>query len=513
MPKEPIHPPIKASETTTLPFRPGPPPAPGAATATTAPMPRIDTLIGKVLNGRYKVTELIAKGGMGRVYKAEQAPLGRIVALKVLDGSDDVGQDAEFRGRFSLEAGATAKLTHPNTIRIFDYGQTSDDIFYIAMEYLDGRTLHQTLKEEGPMSPERVIHVIRQVCASLREAHALGLIHRDLKPSNVVLLRAGEEAEFAKVLDFGLVKEVSGNSELTRLDAVVGSPSYMSPEQIRSSKVDSRSDIYSLGVLMYTCLAGKPPFTGVSSVNLLMAHLHNTVPPITERAPLDRAPILAWIVMTCLEKEPDARFGTVEELSRALRIAASELRGDRPSKPTLTNGKLVLQDEPTPSSSMRLAPPPGVRGEDSRSASSRSSSSRAGQTLVAHPSTSRSRAPESGFPWWAAVLIGIVGLGGIVILALAMGGAYMSNQIVTPEVTPAPEVMAAPVAPAPPPAASTDPLPGSQPAAGPVEVAPKPTRPATKPTASTKPATAEPEPKPASEPTEARPQSDLKSWD
>lgn len=494
------------------------PPEPGA-NAATAPMPRVDPLIGKVLNGRYKVTELIAKGGMGRVYKALQSPLERVVALKVLDGSDDEGQDKEFRGRFILEAAATAKLTHPNTIRIFDYGQTSDEIFYIAMEYLDGRTLHQALREDGPITPERVINIMRQVCASLREAHALGLIHRDLKPSNVVLLRTGEEAEFAKVLDFGLVKEVSGKSELTRVDAVVGSPSYMSPEQIRSSNVDNRSDIYSLGVLMYTCLVGKPPFTGTSSVNLLMAHLHNAPPPITERAPLERAPTLAWIVMTCLEKEPDARFATVEELSRALRIAAAELRGEKLTRPTLLNGRLVVTDEPTPSSSNSrplpsLAAGPGSRSTDSISGVMAPSRSRS--------STSRLAPPARRSTLWIPILSGVAVLGLVVLMALAAGGMWFGGKMVTPEIA-TPVTVAPPAAhPAGPPAAPAAPLPGAQPASTtaprPVEVAspqtaaqPRPVKPSSTPATGTKP-TAPPDPA-ATTPAEPAPNShsDLKN--
>ncbi|MSP55101.1 MAG: serine/threonine protein kinase [Myxococcales bacterium] len=423
-------------EATTVLVKPPPPPpiditrptGPGSSTAT-APMPRVDPMLGKVLNGRYKVTELIAKGGMGSVYKALQSPLDRVVALKVLDGSSEEDQDKEFRGRFILEAAATAKLTHPNTIRIFDYGQTSDQIFYIAMEYLDGRTLHQALREDGVFTPERLIHILCQVCSSLREAHALGLIHRDLKPANVVLLRTGEEAEFAKVLDFGLVKEVSGKGDLTRTDAVVGSPSYMSPEQIRSTNVDNRSDIYALGVLMYTCLVGKPPFTGTSPVNLLMAHLHHAPPPITERARMERAPMLAWIVMTCLKKEPDDRFASVDELSRALRVAAAELRGETPGHPSLLNGRLVIEGEPTPSgASPRLQP--GLSGAPAgRPAGviARSTAPSRGQRAPTRPA-----APGPRIPPWVPVVGVVVLLGAMVLLGLAVGGMWFGGAFGAP---------------------------------------------------------------------------------
>lgn len=491
--------------------RPG---AGGTGLVNTAPMPRVDTLIGKVLNGRYRVTELVAKGGMGRVYKAEQSPLGRVVALKVLDGGGDAGQDSEFRGRFMLEAAATAKLTHPNTIRIFDYGQTQDDICYIAMEYLDGRTLHQALKDDGPLAPERVVNIIRQVCASLREAHGLGLIHRDLKPSNVVLLRTGEEAEFAKVLDFGLVKEISGKSELTRVDAVVGSPSYMSPEQIRSTHVDNRSDIYSLGVLMYTCLVGKPPFTGISSVNLLMAHLHSAVPPIGERARLEGAPTLEWAVMTCLEKEPDARFANVDELARALRIAAAELRGEKPARPTLVNGRVSAPEEPTPSSSMRIAQPSGAKAAPGVRGAPPPSSPRREETSSSRSTTARPKASRA-FPLWAVLGIAVAGLVLLSFIAIAAGGVYFGGVNATPAPEPAAVTVVAPAA-ATPPAA---PLPGAKPAtpppakatpaAAPAAPAARPTTPKPAPAPATKPASspsAAPEPEPAAEP-----HSDLKN--
>lgn len=509
MSREPEPPPQTTGVVPTSPTdRPG-----AAATANTAPMPRIDTLIGKVLNGRYRVTELIAKGGMGRVYKAEQSPLNRVVALKVLDSADDAGQDLEFRGRFILEAAATAKLTHPNTIRIFDYGQTTDDICYIAMEFLDGRTIHQTLKDEGPLAPERVVNIIRQVCSSLREAHALGLIHRDLKPSNVILLKTGEDGEFAKVLDFGLVKEVSGTSELTRLDAVVGSPSYMSPEQIRSTNVDHRSDIYSLGVLMYTCLVGKPPFTGVSSVNLLMAHLHNAVPPIGDRAPLQRTPTLEWAVMTCLEKEPANRFSSVDELSRALRTAAAELRGEKPGRPTLVNGRVIIPDEPTPSSSMRIPQPSGARVAGATMAPAR-----AGRREDTSSSRSSVRLPaRRGFPVWAVIAIGVVGLGLVVFIVLAAGGVYLRGQVAKDPAAALAAPASSPEGLPPPTPWHPAPLPGSQP---PVQTqkppdqtaqpAPKSTPP--KPRVSPKPEDPAPVPTPAPtpEPPVDEPHTDLK---
>ena len=204
-----------------------------------------DPLIGRVVNDRYRIVEQIGHGGMGRVYKAQQSPLDRVVALKVLGAGHD--RDPNFYKRFFLEASVTAKLTHPNTITLYDYGRTDDGIFFIAMEYLAGRTLSAAMQQDGPLAQERVIHVAQQICRSLREAHALGIIHRDLKPANVMLLRQHDDHDFVKVLDFGLVKFFSGENQvendITNAGTFMGSPHYIAPEQARNQNPDQRCDI------------------------------------------------------------------------------------------------------------------------------------------------------------------------------------------------------------------------------------------------------------------------------
>src|SRR5437763_479191 len=186
-----------------------------------------DPLIGRLINDRFKITALIARGGMGKVYRAEQAPLGRVCAVKVLNPNYAGDSDPEFHKRFFLEASIASKLSHPNTVTIFDYGRTDDDIYYMAMEYLEGRTLHRLIRDESPLDPLRAVHITRQICRSLREAHGLGVIHRDLKPANIYLIAHDEESDFVKVLDFGLVKNVEDNSEnLTQTGLFMGSPKY-----------------------------------------------------------------------------------------------------------------------------------------------------------------------------------------------------------------------------------------------------------------------------------------------
>ncbi len=290
--------------------------------AVTGDRKKTDPLIGQVVNGRFEILSLIARGGMGKVYQAEQAPLGRICAIKVLSPKYDGTEDPEFQRRFYLEASTAAKLTHPNTVTIFDYGRDEQlDLYYIAMEYVRGRTLFRVLREEGTLAEHRVAHVIREVGRSLREAHALGVIHRDMKPANVVLVESEHEQDTVKVLDFGLVKDVSGDDaeDLTQQGLFMGSPKYMAPEQILGNPVSPATDVYALGVLAYELLTGQVPFDRGSSVKTLMAHVNDT--PRSMRAVNPRVYLSAAmnaIVMRCLEKDPASRYASIDELLRAL---------------------------------------------------------------------------------------------------------------------------------------------------------------------------------------------------
>lgn len=298
-----------------------------------------DPLIGKVISDRFRILSPIARGGMGVVYKAEQAPLGRLVAIKILSLKHDEEKDPEFRKRFFLEAATVAKLTHPNTVTVFDYGQGeagsgSQGIYYIAMELVNGQTLKKALAQEGPFSGARTIHIAKQICRSLREAHRLGVIHRDMKPGNVMLVdRDGED--YVKVLDFGLVKELDPeggqDEDLTQAGVFMGSPKYMAPEQIQGEHVDGRCDIYAVGVMMYEMLTGRVPFHRDNPMQILMDHVREPVPPmVVPPAPPgapprpDIAPELRAIVSKCLEKKKEDRYADMEALLVALKTGGSE---------------------------------------------------------------------------------------------------------------------------------------------------------------------------------------------
>jgi serine/threonine-protein kinase len=269
--------------------------------------------------GQYQLKQLLGRGGMGEVYLAEHLLLKQPCAIKLIR-PERAGDPAILR-RFEREVQATARLKHWNTVQIYDYGHTADGTFYYVMEHLAGATLDQLVKAHGPLPAGRVVHVLRQACAALREAHALGLIHRDIKPANIMLCERGGVADVVKLLDFGLVKAVAlGNKEetLTQEGAITGTPAYMSPEQASGKdRLDVRSDIYSLGGVAYFLLTGRPPFERDRAIQVIVAHIHEPVRPLTDLRPEVPAD-LQGIVLRCLEKDPARRFADVGSLDEAL---------------------------------------------------------------------------------------------------------------------------------------------------------------------------------------------------
>lgn len=269
--------------------------------------------------GQYQLSEKIGSGGMGAVYKAHHALLRRETAIKLL--LPDMADPAAIE-RFEQEVRLTCRLTHPNTIQVFDYGHTPDGIFYYAMEYLDGLNLHELVHRYGAQPEERVAHLLQQICASLAEAHGVGLIHRDIKPANVFLCDRGGLPDCVKVLDFGLVKQLNAQStviETPGADGVVGTPNFIAPEAIKDcNQADARSDLYSLGALGYFLLTGREVFDGDSIAELCRQHLTETPVPPGARTGKPFNAQLESLLMRCLAKEPAARPQTARELAQAL---------------------------------------------------------------------------------------------------------------------------------------------------------------------------------------------------
>jgi serine/threonine-protein kinase len=274
--------------------------------------------------GQYRLCRRIGSGGMGEVYLAEHQMMKRPCAIKLIRPGK--ANDPHALARFEREVRATAKLSHWNTIEIFDYGRTDDGTFYYVMEYLPGLTLAELVEKHGPMSPARAIHLLQQTCDALAEAHSHGLIHRDIKPGNIFSAERGGVHDVVKLLDFGLAKPIEAGSEsvqLTQEGSIAGSPLYMSPEQaLGDSEPDARSDIYSLGAVAYFLLTGVPPFDGDRPIKIILAHAHQAVvPPSRLRAEI--APDLEQVVLRCLAKNPADRFQHVLALRQALSECAA----------------------------------------------------------------------------------------------------------------------------------------------------------------------------------------------
>lgn len=315
--------------------------------------------VGEVFADRYNIQRLIGRGGMGVVFLANQSPLRRQVAIKILKPPESLEDDPNFDERFLREAEAAARLQHPNTITVHDFGQADDGVLYIVMEYLAGNDLRTVLSHERTLTPARAIHIAKQVCKSLREAHRKGIIHRDLKPANVLLVRRDEDDDFVKVLDFGLVKFRGEASEITLAGKFLGSPRYTSPEALdRTRNVDHRADIYALGILLFTMITGRPPFDG-DPMQILHAHLHEIPTAMWKLNPASQTtPELESLVARCLEKDPDKRFQSMGELLLAL-IAAGDAFGqeDTEALDLEVNESLELDPEPGSAPRPRRAKP------------------------------------------------------------------------------------------------------------------------------------------------------------
>ena len=303
-----------------------------------------DPWIGRVVDKRYRVLSLIGSGGMGLVYKVEHLQLGKVAAMKVLHA--DTARDNEVVRRFRTEAQAVSRLSHPNIVQTFDFGQC-DGSLYLVMEYVRGDDLAVVIKREGPLPFPRAAPLFVQICSALTEAHEAGVIHRDLKPENIVVVSRRAGTAHAKVLDFGLAKlrERTDGAEITSRGQVIGTPYYMSPEQARSEELDIRTDIYSLGATFYRVLTGTPPFEAATPVGVLAKHITDPLELPRRRAPqLNLPPVADAIIGRAMAKARDDRYATAAEVQHDLEAAIQALhlegRGDtrsrRPSNPFRT---------------------------------------------------------------------------------------------------------------------------------------------------------------------------------
>ena len=314
-------------------------------------MTTTDTLINRTFDKRYVIRRKLGSGGMADVYLAEDQELGRRVALKLLN--DRHAADDQFVERFRREAQSAAGLSHPNIVSIFDRG-LAEGTYYIAMEFLDGRTLKELLIRNGPTPIPIAIDYARQILGALSFAHRNGIIHRDIKPHNIVVGSDGR----LKVTDFGIAR--SGASQMTEAGSIVGTAQYLSPEQARGARVDPRSDLYSLGIVLYEMLTGRVPFTGDTAVEIAMKHLSEVPEPPSKLRP-EVPHDLDAVVMRALAKEPERRYGSAEEMDADLARVARGVAVSRETENAMTQvlaGAGVATAATVVTRPRAVAPPP-----------------------------------------------------------------------------------------------------------------------------------------------------------
>jgi serine/threonine-protein kinase len=283
---------------------------------------RKEAFVARQLN-QYRLIRKLGAGGMGEVYLAEHRLMKRPCAVKLIRSESATA--AMALARFEREVRATARLSHPNTVEIFDYGRAEDRTFYSVMEYLPGLGLDELVRRHGPLPAGRVIYLLRQACEALAQAHRTGLIHRDIKPANIIAAVCCGRYDVAKLLDFGLAKESAGPDAvaLSGEGSVAGTPHYMAPEQVTGERsLDRRCDLYALGGVAYTLLTGRPPFDGTSAARVMLAQVHDTVVPPSQLR-RDIPEDLERVVLRCLAKCPGERYPDAESLGGALASCAA----------------------------------------------------------------------------------------------------------------------------------------------------------------------------------------------
>ncbi len=294
-------------------------------------MRAVPDLIGKEIAGRYRILSKLGEGGMGAVYKAEQISLKRQCAIKLL--RSEVASTPNVLTRFNAEATACAKLSHPNTVGIYDFGQDTDGTFFIAMEFVEGKSLRETIQSEAPFPLRRALQIASQVAASLTDAHAHSIVHRDLKPDNVMLQTRGRQRDIARVLDFGIAKlrdeGRATQQAMTQAGDMLGTPQYMAPEQIKGEQIDGRTDIYALGCMIYEMVTARLPFEAPTIMAMLSKHLMEMPPAPSQRRPdLGIPPAIDHLVMTAIAKDRNQRPPSMELFGEQIAAMLAQMPPD-----------------------------------------------------------------------------------------------------------------------------------------------------------------------------------------
>ena len=339
----------------------------GAATSGTEPatspsLGAAPVLIGREIAGRYRVLAKLGEGGMGAVFRAEQISLKRTVAIKLL--RPDVSADPMLLRRFNAEAEVVAKLSHPSTVNIYDFGQDTDGTLFIAMELIEGRSLRAVIQREAPLAPGRALAIATQVAASLADAHAHGIVHRDLKPDNVMLADRGRDRDVVRVLDFGIAKlrddTRATQAAMTQQGDMIGTPQYMAPEQIRGEPIDGRTDIYALGCLLYEMVTGRLPHDAATVLAMLSKHLIEApVPPTQRRPDLGLPPAIDALILGAMAKDPRVRPPTMDAFGEQIAALLAGLSPDPRGAPRagMPAGRPAPHAATPPSGAMRVDTP------------------------------------------------------------------------------------------------------------------------------------------------------------
>lgn len=323
-------------------------------------------LVGAVIAERYHVLAKLGEGGMGQVYLAEHVKMGRRSAVKVMNAS--MAHDANAIGRFNREASNASRIDHPNVAAIYDFGETPEGLVYLAMQYVEGRTLTQIMRAEGPMPPARAAEIIRQAAEGLDAAHDLGIVHRDLKPDNIMVAKDRDGLDCVKVVDFGIAKAAgSAAQQVTRTGIVVGTPEYMSPEQIAGEEVDARSDLYSLALVAFNLVTGDLPFPAQSTQTSMVMRLTERARSLAEVRPDIAWPAELQAVMSrALERQPDRRYATTREFGRALQTVVAGMAPLDPAAQRTTEVPVPTAVIATPDATIAPATRPVAAAPDRR---------------------------------------------------------------------------------------------------------------------------------------------------